>query len=55
MTTVAAVAVAGMVAADNGADVAEGGPPGDPAFPPGLRLNQIQVIGSHNSYHITPT
>jgi len=27
---------------------------GDGPFPPGLRLNDIQVIGTHNSYHIAP-
>ena len=26
-----------------------------PAFADDLRLNQIQVIGSHNSYHVAPT
>lgn len=26
----------------------------DGPFPPGLRMNDIQVIGTHNSYHIAP-
>jgi len=48
-----ALAVAVVLAA--GACVPPGGGPGpDPHGPPKLRMNDVQVLASHNSYHVEP-